>query len=180
MLTRRIALAGLSLLLTLSGSLASAGGADPKPPKLLVDALDEAATVVILEGLPHPGAERAAFAAEKARPHQMVDGHAFYEAPLTPPADGLRALREALLAPGALIPWEGEKKCGGFHPDLALRATVGDQTLHLHLCFGCGEVRVTGPRLKRPLRRDMTSATREALTRLGRSWRTNRPAPAHE
>ncbi len=143
-------------------------------------ALVEAPSPKVLEGLPHPGAERARYAEEQAKPHQRVDGHAFYPDPIEVPQDDLARLRDALFADGALRDWEGEKKCGGFHPDFALVATTagrGPRTLHVHLCFGCGEVLVTGPREKAAIRLDLDARTRAQLLTLTGAWRRSRPAP---
>ncbi len=171
----------LGLLLTVAANVGLAGNTrGPKEFAALEDALATSLTRTVLEGLPHPGAEREVFEAERQKPHRVIDGQTFYETPLTPPLAEVAELTAALLAPGAVIDWEGEKKCGGFHADVALATTDGRGTWHVHLCFGCGEVLVTGGRLKREVRFDLSAAGLGKARELVRTWRTRRPPPAHE
>jgi hypothetical protein len=171
-------------LLILAACVVTAGEVEARPPKgfaYLLKALPDGRPVTVLEGLPHPGAEREAFEAERARPHVVIDGQHLYEAPIFPPAGESAAVAAWLRTPGALLPWEGEKKCGGFHTDVAFATNDGGHTWHVHLCLGCGEALVTGPRLKRPLRFELASDDDAARAKERvRGWRTQRPKPTHE
>ena len=105
----------------------------------------EATGLVVYEGLPSPGSEASTFQAEsKAKQTREIGGQTFYRDPLPlAPAD-LATLRGLLAAPGALVEWSGEKKCGGFHADDAIEWTAGGSTRILLLCFTCSEAEVVG------------------------------------
>jgi hypothetical protein len=40
----------------------------------------------------------------------------------------------------------GEKLCGGFHPDWCIEFKNGDDVYQVHVCFGCHEARLYGPK----------------------------------
>ncbi len=96
--------------------------------------------VTLLEGLPHQLVEHSAFLNErKTRRTTEIGGYFFYQSPLplTPPeVDSLRAI---CLDPQTYGPYSGPKRCGGFHPDYALRWGRGRAAVYTLVCFGCHE-----------------------------------------
>lgn len=150
-----------------------ATSAETPPPERFDQVIRGTATVALIEGLPHPGAEPDAFATESAKPHRKIADQAFYEGTLSLTAKDTEALRALLGEPTALARWSGEKKCGGFHADYALEVEKAGVTWRALICFGCGEVRVIGGSLDR--RYDMTRPTKTALEALLGTYRKNRP-----
>jgi hypothetical protein len=99
---------------------------------------------VLYEGLPHP-VEGDLFDIErKTKPAIEIHDFLFYRQTLDPSASDVQALKALLSDASTFKPWEGEKKCGGFHPDYAVNWSV-DNKRHLYLiCFGCNEIKVYG------------------------------------
>ena len=112
------------------------GGFQPFAARLLVPD----ARVTLLEGLPHQLVEHASFLDERRTKRTVeVGGYLFYRAPrpLAPDAAGeLRALCADLRSYDA---YTGPKRCGGFHPDYALRWGEGRDAVYTLVCFGCHE-----------------------------------------
>ena len=132
----------------------------------------EATGLVVYEGLPSPGSEASTFQAEsKAKQTREIGGQTFYRDPLPlAPAD-LATLRGLLAAPGALVEWSGEKKCGGFHADDAIEWTDGGTTRMLLLCFTCSEAEGRGS----GTRYDIAQSTAGPLKALMKRLRKQRP-----
>lgn len=143
-----------SCLLAALGLIAASGprlhAQSPPPPQGWTTAQFEpfaervraagALDVTLLEGLPHQLVEHSAFLGERrARKTVEVGGYFFYQSslPLSPPeaAD----LRTTCLDPQTYGPYSGPKRCGGFHPDYALRWGRGRAAVYTLVCFGCHE-----------------------------------------
>lgn len=130
--------------------------------------------VVLYEGLPHPVFEKKLLDAETKEKKTFEDhGFRFYAAPLDlKPADA-KALTALFTAEGSFTKFGGEKKCGGFHPDYLVEWHAGKDVYRMQVCFGCGEVKVFGPRHE--LRADIGT---DGFTKLLKPYRVNRPKTA--
>ena len=103
------------------------------------------AQVTLLEGLPHQLVEHSSFLQERDRKNCVdIGGYYFYKKPLPlAPADesSLRAIATEL---ATYHPYSGPKRCGGFHPDYALRWGDGRDAVYTLICFGCHETQTLG------------------------------------
>lgn len=99
----------------------------------------------VFEGLPHPLFERELFEREQRKnAFQEIENYPFYNEPLTvSQLDGVRVCG-VLEKPGTYLPFSGEKRCGGFHSDFAIKWQRENSVEHALLCFGCREVKVAG------------------------------------
>ena len=100
----------------------------------------EAPDVLLLEGLPHQLVEHSAFLDErKAHKTTEIGGYHFYQPPLPLTAEEVAGLRATCLDPQTYGAYSGPKRCGGFHPDYALRWGHGRAAVYTLVCFGCHE-----------------------------------------
>ena len=100
----------------------------------------EAPDVILLEGLPHQLVEHSAFLGErKAHKTTEVGGYFFYQSPLPLTLEEAAGLRATCLDQQTYAPYSGPKRCGGFHPDYALRWGHGRAAVYTLVCFGCHE-----------------------------------------
>lgn len=121
--------------------------ADPNFTNLsaLLGALEKAERFTLFEGLPHPRFESKQLATELARQkHRQRNGYPFYIEPLELTPATLASSLALLRDPSLYTPWNGEKLCGGFHPDYALQFFARGQLYRLLICFGCFEVKLFG------------------------------------
>ncbi len=108
-------------------------------------ALPEDARLMLFEGLPHQGYEPTVFDEEKKKPAVEMGGFLFYEQPLPLNDADAHELRRIVVDPSTYVPFFAEKKCGGFHPDYAIKAkSATGETVYL-ICFGCGEAKIIRP-----------------------------------
>lgn len=148
------------------------GCSDVAQPYL--EAVRRADKVILYEGLPHPSYEKEVLAEEKKNKSvRELHGQPFYEAPLDLSAEVAKQLRELLGHAATYEPFEGEKKCGGFHPDYAVEFTLGADRYLAQICFGCKEVKLFGPNVK--TRHDLSKGPCEKLKKLLENYRKNRP-----
>ena len=95
--------------------------------------------VLVFEGLPHPLFEREAFTQEQAAKKTIkLHGAVFYE----PPQKTELAKPVAEAVADCLIPFRGEKLCGGFHADFAIIWRSGEERWDALFCYGCGEAAI--------------------------------------
>jgi hypothetical protein len=106
----------------------------------------------------------------KAKETFDLHGYAFYREPLVLKAEDAEKLKALLADETQFSPFEGEKKCGGFHPDYAVEWTVEGQVYQCLICFGCFEVKMYGPGGETRL--DISKA---GLAGLLKPYRKNRP-----
>ncbi len=98
------------------------------------------ARVTPLEGLPHQLVEHSSYLRERATQSTVeVGGYSFYKTPLPLAPGDTEALRATLFDPQSYHPYSGPKRCGGFHPDYALRWGDGRDAVYTLICFGCHE-----------------------------------------
>jgi hypothetical protein len=71
-----------------------------------------------------------------------VDKHFFFEKPLDLDDDDELSLREFATNYRSFGTYEGEKLCGGFHPDANIRIITDQGVVQMLACFGCSQIRV--------------------------------------
>jgi len=144
------------------------------PTDRFTQKIPEAKKVVLLEGLPHQFYESELLASESRNKSTIeIDGFPFYEEPLPISEEDTRQLTKVLSKPETLLPFRGEKKCGGFHPDYAVEWYVDDQKQTALICFGCGEIVILNHDGKS--RHDLDSETKQKLRTLLERYEKNRP-----
>jgi hypothetical protein len=142
--------------------------------KSLFAAIKAADQLILYEGLPHQADESEQLAREKRNKETVaLHGFSFYRAPLEISAEDKEKLKAVLSNEGSFRQWQGEKKCGGFHPDYCAEWRGGDAVYRFLICFGCSEVKVFGR--DKSLRCDIRGETREPLEELLKKYRKNRP-----
>ena len=146
--------------------------------KPLFAAIAKADTLVLYEGLPHEGNEKASYEAEKRdEPTVEFYGFLFYRDPIEVSDADADRLKLVFGKEQSFQPWSGHKKCGGFHPDYLAEWRVGDATYRVLICLGCNEVKVYGP--DRFAHCDMKGVSVALGGWLG-AHRKNRPAARQE
>ena len=114
----------------------SAAGFQPFAARLLAPD----ARVTLLEGLPHQLVEHASFLDERrAKRTVEVGGYFFYRTPRPLAPDAAGEVRALCADPQSYGAYTGPKRCGGFHPDYALRWGQGQDAVYTLVCFGCHE-----------------------------------------
>jgi hypothetical protein len=145
---------------------------DNLPP--LTEAIARADRVILYEGLPHEGWEKKALDEElKAKKTFEDHGFPFYTEPLDLKPEDARKLTALFTDPASFRGYWGAKKCGGFHPDYLVEWQAESNTYRAHVCLGCSEVKVYGPRRK--LYCDIEPNARPAFNSVLTPYRKNRP-----
>lgn len=132
--------------------------------------------ITLFEGLPHPNYEESVFQAEKAGSKPIVERgeYSFYGEPLRLSLEEQASLERILGDQATYARYDGEKRCGGFHPDYAVEWQQDDGKVRTTLiCFTCAEFKVRGPDGEH--RYDIAQPAREPLARLLQGRRKNRP-----
>jgi hypothetical protein len=143
--------------------------------KPIAASVAKAKEVILFEGFPHPVMEPALFKKEKEERNQFrYQGHVFYQNRPRLKDKDADALRKILADSKGFTAWQGEKKCGGFHPDYMVQWKEGDAIYRVLICFGCGEITAYGP--KGAVRLDMGEAGKALQATLKR-YRALRPKP---
>lgn len=102
-----------------------------------------------------------------------VCGYPFYRATLALKPDDERKVRELLGAASTYAPFEGGKKCGGFHPDFAFGWTISGKQYACLICFGCEEIKVFQDGSE--AQSDIVGTRAERLKQLLAPYRSSRP-----
>ena len=154
---------------------AAIGSCSPSKPASFVSPAPD--KIALYEGLPHQGYEAEKYAEERKKPIVEMGGFPFYRDALNLKEADARTLGAILADPGTFLPFKGEKKCGGFHPDYAIVAVAkGEETTYL-ICFGCGEANVYRPD-RSETRFDLGHAeTKPQLSAILKPYHKNRPGP---
>ncbi len=143
---------------------------------IFLEQIAGASSITVHEGLPHPNHFGKAYADElKTKSVTTLNGHAFYTELLQISEADLKTLNTILQDTSTYEPFEGEKKCGGFHPDYEIQWHAGLTSYRALLCFGCGEVKLI--HLGITQRYDLSYAAKENLESLLSSYRKNCPDP---
>lgn len=120
----------------------AAGRAKPPAARDGAEPIRRAERITLFEGLPHQRFESERLAAEKKTKATIeLHGYPFYEQPLELKAEHAEWLTELLSDATSLTPFVAEKRCGGFHPDYAVRWETEGQRYEALVCFGCAEVK---------------------------------------
>ena len=103
-------------------------------------AMAEATSVTVYEGLPHQMFERDLLAAEsKRKDTEKIGSFRFYTPGIT--AVNSEGLKRILSSSDTIQVFRGEKFCGGFHPDYAVQWSDKDGSrFYAQICFGCHEI----------------------------------------
>lgn len=140
-----------SLVLAAALALASACGLQAQSPPVqgwtaarfspLAERIRAAGSrVTLLEGLPHQLVEHSSFLRERERTGTVeVGGYHFYKAPRPLAPGEVETLLATVPDSRSYAPYSGPKRCGGFHPDFALRWGSGRAAVYTLICFGCHE-----------------------------------------
>lgn len=133
--------------------------------QLFQDSLVNADGVEIFEGLPHQHSNPTALKKERAtKSTRKFNGHYFYNQPLDVSLEDRDGVIKLLSQSDTYETFEGEKKCGGFHPDFAVTWNVGPIRYRALLCFGCGEVKLFGSGIEQ--RYDLSMNAKDGLEEL--------------
>ncbi|MGJ8654660.1 MAG: hypothetical protein ACSHX8_15475 [Opitutaceae bacterium] len=128
----------------------------------------------LLEGLPHQILEKEALKKEiKDKDVIKLNGHWFYEQPLRIQSKDESELREILSDNSTYTPFSGVKRCGGFHPDYAVKLLSKAEIVSFHICFGCREIKVY--RGRKELHADLCNESYDRLKELLKGYSQNRP-----
>ncbi len=159
-------------VLAVSLVLASMASCSPgRPPAPSSPSPDK---ITLYEGLPHQMYEAESLAKELKKPTIEKGEFPFYRDPLALKEADARELGAILTDPDTIRPFEGEKKCGGFHPDYAIVVSArGEETNYL-ICFGCGEAKVCRPD-RSESRYDLGHDAKSRLSVILKPYRKNRP-----
>jgi hypothetical protein len=140
----------------------------------LAEAIAKADKVTLYEGLPHQVWEKELLDQELKEKQTVTDhGFPFYAGPLDLKPDDAKKLTALAADAKSFQKWSGYKRCGGFHPDYMVEWRVGKDVYRMHVCFGCHEVKVYGP--KAELYCDMSDAGLHGLEAVLKPYRKNRP-----
>lgn len=107
------------------------------------------AEVALFEGLPHPYFEEKLRVIELST-HESLDiqGEKFYPEKRAFTRDDAEKVFKLLNTKSTYEPTMWGKLCGGFHADYAIQWKRDDGVTTVLLCLGCGEIRITGPKIK--------------------------------
>ncbi len=170
-------MAQITLVALLAGSGACQNretGANFDNYKSLAAGVGKADKVVLYEGLPHQSIEKELLNEElKTKKTVQHHGFPFYSEQMQLKEGDAKKLTDLFTDSDSFRPFRGEKKCGGFHPDYCVEWQAGKEVYRCLVCFGCGEVKVFGP--KAELYCDMTHKSCEKFKEVLQSYRKHRP-----
>lgn len=131
-------------------------------------------STILFEGLPHQGWEPELLERElESKETLEIGDYPFYEETLTLVVQDEQELKTLLSNADNFAAWIGEKACGGFHPDYALRFERDDIRTDALICFNCDEIRFEWE--DNSVLVDMRPETEEAVERILKPYRKNRP-----
>lgn len=151
-----------------------------KPCKKEVQSFSSASTIYVYEGLPHQtfGAE---LLEQELKRDDVIHLHdfPFYNPKVALAKEHQRTLQE-LFTTKNILPFSGEKNCGGFHPDYVLEWDFENQAAHILICFGCNEIKIVHN--NKSSRHDLTPRTLEQLEEVLIHYMKKRPMnpPIHQ
>ncbi len=144
------------------------------------EAIKNADSVEVLEGLPHPYWESDIRAVEAAKPNiQNIAGELFYPKLLDLSTDQKNEITRQFLEKILFVVPNSDdpsfpKACGGFHADYALRWNRNGSTVAAALiCFGCEEVLLVGEKTK--VSTNMSADGKKYFTEVLKPLRQSRP-----
>ena len=114
---------------------------NPSVTNKLRDTIKNTDSVFVYEGLPHQMFESELLKTEKKRKDiTTIAGYPFYTPKVQVQGKAEEIVKSIITDPNKFIRFQGEKLCGGFHPDYAVEWSDGDKTYSILFCYGCGEV----------------------------------------
>ncbi|TLD71600.1 hypothetical protein FEM03_05515 [Phragmitibacter flavus] len=131
--------------------------------------------IEIYEGLPHSFWETDSYEQQRttANVRKVQENH-FYADKLTPSKTDASILNTLILNPQSFVKHQGPKLCGGFHADWLIEWESPSGERHqLHLCFGCGEAAIYGP--KHQLHCELSNNADSRFQLILSSYAKNRP-----
>lgn len=172
------------LVLTTLGGVASLNAGKqfngPRPVDIqwFYEALKQADTVDVLEGLPHQKWEYELRKVETDNQKTFdIDGELFYQKLLEVPAERKKQITDKFLGKIIFVPPTRIpviKPCGGFHADYGLRwSKEGKVLASALLCFGCGEIHLIGDKFS--VATDFSNEGQDYLSATVKPLRQSRP-----
>lgn len=141
------------------------------------DAIVQAQSPILLEGLPHPLDDgKIATTERKTKAVQELHGDYFYQDRLVLKEEDATRLSKMICNQSTYKPvgsGRGAKMCGGFHTDYALQWQVGAEHYLALICFKCQEIKLFGPNIK--AKHDLSPEATLELKKILRPYRKNRP-----
>lgn len=172
--TRRIGSYLIAIALLTAAFFLLQPSAELKARRELIGKITSNSSLKLYEGLPHPMFEAELYKSElTTKPHTRIDSYYFYERPLFADEELENELRALSEASGTYRKFSGEKKCGGFHPDFALRWSNGEGAVMILICFHCEEAWLFGETLS--VRVDLSESASKSLAKLLSRTRGQRP-----
>ena len=156
-----------------------AGRSDPLAA--LLENIQDASSLTLFEGLPHPTREREELKRALSQKRTVkIHRFPFYEETWVIEPQNASALKALLTSPEAfplpptLPPGEtASKKCGVFHPDYAIHWTRDQRDYDVLICFGCAEAISYGPDAE--VRRDISDGALQTLKSFLAHYERKRP-----
>lgn len=140
----------------------------------LVALVGKAKTVVLYEGLPHQYREKVVLEQElKNKKTVQLGGYPFYDTAIKPGEAEAKKLVALCTDQKTFSRWTGEKLCGGYHPDWCIEFHTAEGVCRVHVCYGCGEAHVDGP--KNNVESDFNDDALEQIATILQTYRKNRP-----
>lgn len=125
---------------------------------------------LVFEGLPHPMWERELHQNELVSKERIeIAKHPFYKDAIEVSGSSATSLLALMLDADLFTYYSGGKFCGGFHPDVAIKA----DSIVIQVCFGCHEMKIIEEGAEYPV--DMKDGTKELLKKAFASFRRHRP-----
>jgi hypothetical protein len=134
----------------------------------ILEGIADAERLVLYEGMPHQGNEKAL--AKALQEHRSIKRHGFdfYDAQIPVRDEAVKEFRKLFSDPKSYRTYGGSKRCGGYHPDWCLEWTTEGAIYRVLPCFGCGEFQLFGP--KNQLYADMGFEIEEKLEATFRAY----------
>ena len=143
--------------------------------KPLLAGIASAKEVSLYEGLPHQFWQKELLEQElKAQKTVTQHKFPFYSQAITPSAENVKKLAALCGDQKTFGRYRGPKPCvGGYHPDWCIQWKDGENVFQVHLCFGCHEARLYGP--KNDAYSDLSEDALKQLEDILKPHRKNRP-----
>lgn len=106
--------------------------------------ISKASKLTLHEGLPHQKNKEQVQKEIADKKTELRHGFHFYQpaqtSGITP--EHQQKIFKLLTDKETYWPYEGPKRCPAYHPDFAVHYQNGENSVEIHLCFGCGEAKL--------------------------------------
>ena len=144
--------------------------------RALVGKINADSSLKLYEGLPHPRFDAELFKSESmTKPTTRIHSDLFYESEVVIEEELENQFRALCKAGSTYQTFRGEKLCGGFHADYALRWSHRDDGVMILMCFNCEEAWLLGDNIS--VRVDLSESAAKSLIALLAKTRSERPHP---